>query len=70
MNDTLSRTPVAGHLRATSTAMRRGPPRRPMGVLATLRCSIALAEFTSIARRAAAASLSNGRLFGLQIRVI
>ena len=34
-NDTLNRTPGAGHFRATTTAMRRGPPRRPIGVRST-----------------------------------
>ena len=66
MNETLRRTPLAGHFRATTTAMRRGPPRRPMGVRTTLRRSAALSGLTSTARLAAAASLSSGRLLGRQ----
>lgn len=65
-NETLNRTPVAGHFRAMTTAMRRGPPRRPMGERATMRLSDAFSGFTSTARRSAAASLSSGRLFGRQ----
>lgn len=66
MKDTLKRAPVRGHLRPTTTAIRRWPPRRPGGVRTTLRCSAAFSGLISTERLAAATSLSSGRLFGLQ----
>ena len=70
MNDTLSRTPVEGQRRATTTAIRRSPaPRRPPppgAMRITVRRWAAFSGLISMARRSAAASLSSGRGLGRQ----
>jgi hypothetical protein len=66
MKETLKRTPVEGHLRAMTTAMRLGPPICPIGERLTVRRSDAFSGLISIARRSAATSFSIGRLLGRQ----
>ena len=68
-NCTVRFTPVAGHLLPISSAKRRGPPRRPMGVRSTVLDTAALAGLISMPRRTATSACDGVSDLGTQTMI-